>query len=354
MNTKTVDYLIVGQGLAGSCLAVQLLERKKKIAVIDRPIEHAASRVAAGLFNPITGKTFSLTWLADKLFSYLHLFYQHTEQVTRQHFFYPMPVYRPFASAGEQNDWIGKSADNQYAPYLEKLSASPIFELQVNNPYGGLLLKQCGYLDTVKFLNAVRMLISKKGILIEELFNEDELGLHSGGVSYRHLKAERVIFCQGIAVNQSRFFSWLPIQPLKGEVLQLETDVQVPRIYNRGVYVVPGVWKAGATYNRFDTSPGVTPVARKELTTSLDLLVRFPYQVSNQLWGLRPTVPDRRPILGSHPEFNKLVLFNGLGTKGVSLAPYFSHHLAEWLENGLDLNNAVAVQRYKSLYWKSA
>ncbi|QOI97109.1 MAG: FAD-binding oxidoreductase [Flammeovirgaceae bacterium] len=354
MNTKVVDYLIVGQGLAGSCLAVQLLERKKKIAVIDLPVDQAASRVAAGLFNPITGKIFSLTWQADILFSYLHMFYQRAEKLTGQHFFYPMPVYRPFASAGEQNDWMIKSADNRYTPYLEQLTTSPIFESQVINPYGGLLLKQCGYLDTVKFLEAVRKLIVQQGTFLEDFFNEAELVICPDGVTYRNLKAARVIFCQGIAVNQNRFFSWLPIQPLKGEVLQLETDEEVTRIYNRGVYVVPGVWKAGATYNRFDGTPGITPDARKELTAALDLLVRFPYQIRNQLFGFRPTVPDRRPILGLHPEFNNLIVFNGLGTKGVSLAPYFSHHLVQWLENELALNNAVAIQRYKSLYWKSA
>ncbi|MDL5050926.1 hypothetical protein QQ054_33540 [Oscillatoria amoena NRMC-F 0135] len=128
----------------------------------------------------------------------------------------------------------------------------------------------------------------------------------------------------------------------------------MPRIYNRGVYVVPGVWKAGATYNRFDKTVGTTQAAWHELTAGLDSLIRFPYQVAGQLWGFRPTVPDRRPILGVHPEFSSIVIFNGLGTKGVSLAPYFANHLVQWLENGQPLNNEVDIQRYKSLYWKSA
>jgi glycine oxidase len=354
MTNKVVDYIIVGQGLAGSCLAVQLLKKKKKLTVIDFPDEHAASRVAAGLFNPVTGKKLSLTWMAEALFPYLHTFYRDAERLTNEQFYFPMPVYRPFVSAGEQNEWVSKGTDAIYTTYLENVFTSPVFASQVSNPYGGVLLKQCGYLDTTRFLKAIRRLIGEYCSLREELFNEAELAVHPGGVVYGDVSASQIIFCGGISVNQSNLFSWLPIRPLKGEALQVSTDEIVPRIYNRGVYVVPGVWKVGATYNHRDSVPGVTPAALSELTDGLNSLIRFPYQVRNQLWGFRPTVPDRRPILGPHPEFKNVVIFNGLGTKGVSLAPYFSNVLMQWLENGQLLNNEVDIQRYKSLYWKSA
>jgi glycine/D-amino acid oxidase-like deaminating enzyme len=353
MNTAVVDYIIVGQGLAGSCLAVELLNRKKKIAVIDFPMAQAASRVAAGLFNPVTGKKLSLTWLADELFPHLHKFYKDVERITDARFYFPMPVYRPFVSAGEQNEWMGRDSDF-LSQYVEKVYSTPAFESQVINPYGGLLVKQCGYLDTIAFLTAIRNLVAQQGILLEEWFDEQALTVYPEKVSYRNLNASQVIFCTGVSANQSRFFSWLPIKPLKGEVLQLQADEVVPRIYNRGVYAVPGVWKAGATYNRFDGTTGVTPDALAELTNGLRSLIRFPYKITGQLWGFRPTVPDRRPILGIHPHHKNIIIFNGLGTKGVSLAPYFARQLVQWLENGHGLNNAVDIQRYKSVYWKSA
>jgi glycine/D-amino acid oxidase-like deaminating enzyme len=352
MNNKVVDYLLVGLGLAGACVAVHLLKKKKKIAIIDFPDTQSATRVAAGLFNPVTGKNLSFTWLAGALFPYLNSFYQESEQLTGKRFFFPMPVYRPFVSAGEQNEWM--SEVSKASAYVEKVFLSPSFETQVINPYGGLLLKQCGYLDTTAFLSAIRSWVNNDGLLVEELFDENDVTLYDDDIMYRGIKARKLILCQGISVNRSKFFSWLPVQPLKGEVLQLRTDEVVPRIYNRGVYVVPGVWKAGATYNRTDLTPGPTACARDELTAGLNSLIGFPYEISGQLWGVRPTVPDRRPIIGAHPEFKNIVVFNGLGTKGVSLAPYFSNQLVQWLENGLVLNNAVAVQRYKSLYWKSA
>jgi glycine/D-amino acid oxidase-like deaminating enzyme len=71
--------------------------------------------------------------------------------------------------------------------------------------------------------------------------------------------------------------------------------------------------------------------ARMELDQKLMELIIIPYRVTAQDWGFRPTTPDRRPILGSMPDSENVVIFNGLGTKGVSLAPYFSAQLCDWL-----------------------
>src|SRR6478609_6743743 len=104
-----VDYLIIGQGLAGSCLALQLLKRGKCVFVFDEPEKNRASLIAAGLFNPVTGKLMTKTWKADKLFDYLHSFYPEAEEFLKSKFYYPFPLYRPFISIEEQNEWMGKS-----------------------------------------------------------------------------------------------------------------------------------------------------------------------------------------------------------------------------------------------------
>ncbi|HEX6890914.1 MAG TPA: FAD-dependent oxidoreductase, partial [Chryseolinea sp.] len=100
---QKLHYIILGHGLAGASIAVQLLKHGKKILVIDKPSPTTASRVAAGLFNPITGRKMVKSWLADKLFPFLHQYYREVETLTACKFFYPMPVYRPFISIEEQN-----------------------------------------------------------------------------------------------------------------------------------------------------------------------------------------------------------------------------------------------------------
>lgn len=341
------DYMLVGQGLAGSCLALQLLQRGKRILVIDLYTEHAATQVAAGLFNPVTGRVMAKTWKADVLFPYLHDFYRKAEALTGERFFYPMPLYRPFISVEEQNEWMGKSTNDALAAYIDSVSINPIQTDHVKNPFGGLKLKQCGYLNTPVFSRAVRTYISRKGTLLPEHFDEAELTFSETGIGYRNYRAEKIILCQGVQALSGKLFSWLPIRPLKGETLTLQTDQNIAMIYNRGVYVVPGSWKVGATYHSNDLTEAVTTTARTELTQKLEELVSFPYKITAQSWGMRPTTPDRRPILGAHPQYKQAIVFNGLGTKGISLAPYFSGVLAAWLENEALINKEVDIERYK-------
>jgi glycine/D-amino acid oxidase-like deaminating enzyme len=338
------DYIIVGQGLAGSCLALQLIMRNKRIVVIDNSYPHAASRVAAGLFNPVTGKTPGLTWMAAELFSYLHEFYPKAEQLLNTSFFHSMPVYRPFTGIAEQNDWTAKSTLPGFGPFVREVHTKPVFPDEVNNPYGGLELMQGGYLNTTVFLAAVRNLIRASGVFIEGHFNEHELHLEPNTLTYQHYRANRIVFCTG--AQPINLFHFLTVQPLKGEVLTLRSSVQPRFIYNRSVYVVPGVWKAGATYNRHDKHAAVTHRAKAELEESLRRLIRFPYEVTGQDFGFRPTTPDRRPLLGCHPQYRNVYFFNGLGTKGVTLAPYFSKQMADFMEKGTAVNQQADIKRY--------
>ena len=349
---QKVDYIIVGQGLAGSALALQCLNRSRKILVIDKAVANTASRVAVGLFNPITGRFLVKTWLADQLFPYLHTFYKNAELALKSRFFYPLPLYRPFATIEEQNEWMGKSADPAYQHYLKSISTSSSFDF-LRDDFGGFMLNHCGYLDCNQYLEAVRNQISVAGLLMDEVFEEDSLEIQENSVWYKGYEATAIIFCQGMA--PCKWFRWVPILPLKGETLRIESEDRENIIVNRGVYAVPanqnGKWRVGATYSRNDSSPGTTEAARHELVSKLSDLLRRPFSVIDQEWGIRPTTHDRKPVLGRHPEHKRLYILNGMGPKGVSLSPYFSEILIRSIENQSPLNKDVNIERYKSLYW---
>ena len=351
-NPVKVDFIVVGQGLVGSAVALQLIKRNKKILVIDELQAHAASRVAAGLFNPITGRNIVKTWMADRLFPYLHQFYRAAEHLTGQSFFHPLPLYRPFGSVEEQNEWMAKSADATYDGYVENIFTSPARPL-VKDPFGGLLLKQCGYLDTIRYLDSVRALINSRGFLLEEVFKNECLEVNEDSVRYKHFTADHVIFCQGTETNN--WFKWVPIILLKGETIRIQSQYSENIIINRGVYAVPvnqnGMWRVGATYSLSDKVKAITSMAHDELSSKLSELVRFPFDVAEQEWGFRPTTHDRKPVLGTHPTHKVLHILNGMGPKGVSLAPYFSDILVDAIENRQSLNKDVNIERYKSLYW---
>jgi glycine/D-amino acid oxidase-like deaminating enzyme len=341
---KCFDYFIVGQGLAGSCVALQLLQRNRTVLVFDQHNNNTASRIAAGMFNPITGKNPALTWKAQELFPFLHRFYRQMETFTGESFFHPMDIYRPFQHAGEQNLWHSKASDSRFQPFIRALHHRPVFTDQVINPWGGMELGCSGYVDLPAFLRAVLQVLQQRGMFRQEYFDETNMQVLGNRVIYRDCEAKKIVFCTGALSVKA--FGFLPLRPLKGEVLGLRTDRTVDRIYNRGVYVVPGIWKAGATYHARDLTPGPTQAGRQELEGKLRKLVRFSWQVTSHQAAFRPTTPDRRPLTGRHPVYENVYLLNGLGTKGVTLAPYFSAQLVDFMENGVPVNQEADIRRY--------
>lgn len=348
-----VDYIIVGQGLAGSAIAIRLLNRGKKILVIDRAHGNTSSRIAAGLFNPITGRKMVKSWMADKLFPFLHIHYKEAEALTGNTFFYPMPVYRPFISVEEQNEWMAKSAAPEFVSYIDQVYTGQTVA-GVSDRFGGLMLKQCGYLNTSAYVDSVKTILNRGDNYAEDDISDSNLHIDDEFVSYGRVRAQNVVFCNG--AHQNPWFNWLPVKPLKGETIMVDVDLDPSMIVNRGVYVVPaagGRWRVGATYNYTDNTTVVTTSSRLELEEKFAELITRPYTVKGQECGFRPTTPDRRPLLGRHPEIKRVWIFNGMGTKGVSLAPYFAELLIRSIENGEALNKDVDIERYKSLYWTS-
>ncbi len=347
---RSVDYIIVGQGLAGSAVALQLLKRGKRLLVIDEHLNNRSSLQAAGLFNPVTGRHMVKTWRADVLFPYLRKFYIEAEKMTGRRFFHPTEIYRPFASIEEQNEWMGRSADASWADFIMRVESVPGTFTGVRDPFGGMILRHAGYLNTGIYMAAVRDLLRHSGSVQNDAFDPEKLIYGKEMVEYGEFRSKRIIFCEGEKSIDNRWFKKIPIRPLKGETLMVKIDWKVDFIVNRGVYVVPGDteghYKVGATYSYNDRSRGVTSRGRQEVEGKLQALISVPYTVLAQDWGIRPTTIDRRPLLGHVPGHEELVIFNGLGTKGVSLAPYFSDVLVRRLENGAAIDKEVDVSRY--------
>jgi glycine oxidase len=348
MPTK-VDYIITGLGLSGAAIAWQLMQRGKSIAVFDIPGANRSSYQAAGLFNPVTGKMMTTTWMANTIFKYLHSFYPDIERVTEEQFFHPAPIYVPFRTIGEQNDWAHQNEAEH------KVFTSPAYSDQVHDEMGGLLLRGGGYLHVRRYLESSKRHIATKYIFRGEALDADRLVWKDSAVEYGDLVADQVIFCDGLAARKRDLTAWIPLRPLKGESLDIITGVELRAIYNRGIYIVPsedGKYRVGASYERTE-EPGFTVAARQDLETKLKALLKIPFSVTGQDWGIRPTVPDRRPLLGALPTHPRAIIFNGMGTKGVSLTPYFSKVLADYLEGRGQIPDEVNISRFYTLSWRS-
>lgn len=351
----TADYLIVGHGLAGATLARALRRRGQRVVVLDTPQPDSATRVAAGLINPVAGKRFALAWRIDDFLPAARQLYHELTAETGQELFFERPILKLFSSVREQNDVLARSAGQPWGDYVAD-PAQPLPALPgLAQPFGGLELRHGGWVDTTALLEVLAADAQKHGELRPETFKPELLVPTSTGASYGpELRVRRVVFCEGAAVVHNPWFGWLPVTPNQGEVLDVEAPaLPAGYVLNRGAYVVPlggGRVRVGATYRWPPFGPEPTAEARTELSQRLHDLTITPFRVLAQRVGVRPTVRDRKPLLGTHPAHPSLAVFNGLGSKGVLLAPLLAEQLAAHLETGAELWPEVNIIRYQALY----
>ncbi|WP_375436840.1 NAD(P)/FAD-dependent oxidoreductase [uncultured Hymenobacter sp.] len=353
---KEYDYLILGHGIAGATLAWELRRRGRTVLVLDANQPNSASKVAAGLMNPVAGKRFALAWRADELLTTAGVFYRELEQHFGQQFFYELPIWKLFSSVAEQNTMVARSADQPWQDFVEDAGTALPPTPGVRAEFGGLRIRRGGYVQLNKLLDAVSREQLANGGLQYETFNWEQLVTGPTGITYAgRVRARHFVCCEGAAAVENPYFQWLPLTPNQGEVLDVEClGLSQEQVLNKGAYMVPlgtGQFRVGATYRWPPFAEGTTPEALAELSGRLAATTDLPFTVRAQRAGVRPAVRDRKPLLGRHPEVPELSIFNGFGSKGVMLAPRLAALLADHLENpATELWPEVNIKRYQTLY----
>jgi glycine/D-amino acid oxidase-like deaminating enzyme len=342
-----IDFLIIGQGLAGSALGYLLQKEGYQILLFDNPNCNQSSRIAAGLYNPVTGRKMVKTWMGESIFPAIEPFYHELENVTGRKFLNSEKIYRPFLSIEEQNEWMGHSSDPEIQLFIERIFTESQYP-ELKDPFGGVLLKMSGWLNLKEMLDGMAVYFSEK--LIQEDFEEEHLTKSEEGWVYKSIHVRNIIYCDGLGAMRSRFFSFLPFAPVKGEILEVRQDFFPTYILNRGVFRVPlgnGTFRVGSTYTWHDLDIGPTDSAKEELLGRLEDLVNVQVtNVESHQYGIRPATKDRKPFLGKHPVDQSVYIFNGFGAKGVSLVPYFSLMMRDYLLESKPLLKEVDISRY--------
>jgi glycine/D-amino acid oxidase-like deaminating enzyme len=344
------DALIVGRGIAGNTLALTLLEQGASIKVVDSPHPKMASRVAAGLFNPFTGKRTTKTWLAEQLFPFLDDFYTRIERKTNAQFLYHKPIYRPFLSHSDYNDWSARASNEDCSDFVHAEADHGRYSPWIHNPMGGLESKQSGYLDTIAYLDASETLLRKEELLYPERFHYEDLSIQTKGVLWKGMHFRYVIFCEGIMAMQNPYFPKLPMVPNKGEIMTLTIpDYPLQDIISKGVFLLPkkaGVFQLGSTYRWVFEHNEPEERGVEELLGKLKKWFKPAFETLHAEAGVRPASKDRRPLMGFLDSNPALLIFNGLGTKGVSLAPYWAHEMAQFIIHQKDFDPEVDIRRF--------
>lgn len=347
MLMSKLDYLIIGHGVVGAVLAHQLLDSGKSVLVVDSPKPNTSSEIAAGILNPVTGKRLTLTWKAHDFFPEAERYYSWLERRFETKLYQQLPLHRVFKSLPDQNDWMAKQHDDRYAPFVSSGSVTELDDEYTINPFGTLEVNGGGRVNVKELIRSSKEFLERIDSYQVDEVKLEEIEITGSHVRYNEFEANHVVFCTGLDQEN---WGFLPFTPMKGEVLQVEsTYPQRDEIVIGGCFFCPtddGLNYAGATYNWRNVDLNITEEGKTEILDKLATFIRKPVTVKEHKAGIRPAVKDRRPLLGKHPEYNRVYLCSGMGSKGVSMAPYLCRHLVEHIETGKQLLPEVDLKRY--------
>ncbi|WP_341903977.1 FAD-dependent oxidoreductase [Fluviicola taffensis] len=342
-----MKILVVGCGVAGICLTHEFLQADCEVYVIDNG-KNVSSAVAAGIINPLVFRRMTLSWRVSEFIPFAYGKYREIEQTIGVSFFRPLVIRRLFPSEQELEFWKKKQLLPEYSDYMEELTKEDLeFPLE-QNTFGTGRVKQASYIEAKSFIEANQKHFRSRGILLEETFNHDELDAENS--IYKGTEYEFIVFAEGKDSTYNPLFGYLPLQQTKGEVLTIQSETMYSNeSLNRKCFLLPlgnHQFKVGSTYvwdtdNTIPTEEGLNTI-----TENLKSLTSEPYTVLEHHAGVRPTVLDRRPLLGRHPNFPKMVIANGLGAKGYMLAPLLMNELVNHLLHGQEIPKDSHISRF--------
>lgn len=341
-----IDYLIVGQGLAGTLLAYELSKLDKNILVVNEEKEFTSSKVAAGMFNPISGKRMVIGWKTTELLEASQRTYTELEGILNKAIFHKQNIYNVFGSVKEQNDLSVRMEDAAFARYV---NMEVTVEPNVKQAFSAFEIIGSGWVNLPDLLDGYAKILKEENALLNEVFDYNELIYENEKWHYKNFLADKIVFCEGYKNIENPYFNWLPFVLCKGDVLIIKCNITDKKIVKKGIYLVSigeGLFKVGATYEWNDLSEMPSEKGRQFLIEKLNELLDTEYEIVNQIAGIRPTTKDRRAIVGEHPEHKGMYILNGLGTKGVMQAPYLVNELISNMENNKELENEISIKRF--------
>jgi glycine/D-amino acid oxidase-like deaminating enzyme len=357
---KEIDFLVAGQGVAGTFLARALLERGRRVLVVDDAQRGSASRVAAGLLNPVTGMRLRLTEGTGEFLACSKRLFSRLEREHGRAVFTPAAVRRIYVSAKERALKALRANAPEYAALMSADDApgsvdAALGGAALDDAHGSFLINGGGWVDLPLLLDLEAAWLRGRGALAEGVVRMEELRHDGGaGVLWNGWRARRgAVFCTGYKAGETACWDWIPWRPARGEIVDCETAVEgAPWMLNRGGWAIPlggGRWRSGSTWewdsSKFDDAP--TPALAEQLLARLQGFFKTPLNASlvRHRAGVRPCVLGGQPFCGTHPQDSRLHLLGGLGPKGAFWGPACAEVMAGWLCEGKPLPARFDLRR---------
>lgn len=315
-----VDHVVVGHGLVGATLALALRARGQDVLVVDRGDRDSASRIAAGLITPVTGKRFAVSprWPALREAAMAH--YDACADVAGRRFVERCGALRFLRSEEERARFEGRRE------ILGELVAAAPEVARWRAAHGSFAMPSAARLDTEAYLDWHASTLGPR--LLRAELDAASIESCASGLRLPELEIEtrRVSFCRGIADADNPYFPELCFEPAKGEIL----DLELPSAHRETLHF-EGRWlvaldgeraRLGASYDREDRLQEATSAARAELEAKLrGACACEDYAVVGHRAAIRPIVSSRQPVIGVSRRDPRVGILNGFGSKGALYAP---------------------------------
>lgn len=344
----TIDVLIIGQGICGTFLGRELDRAGLSYLVVDEERPYTASRVAAGLINPVTGRRVVKTWMIDELLPFVREVYGEWDADLLR----PVDIVDFFPTAQMRLAFLKRIEEG--GAYLRLPADDHRWDGLFQYELGFGIIDTCFLVDMPRLLAQARADLAAKGKLREEPFISSDLAVRARMVQYRDIDARWIIYCDGVTAADQGYFSRLPFAPNKGEALVIEAPElrENEFVFKRGLSLTPwkeGLYWAGSSYEWSFANPDPTAAFRERTEAQLRNWLKVPFRTVEHVASVRPATVERRPFVGLHPAQPAVGILNGMGTKGCTLAPFFARQLAKLLAHGEPVMAEADVGRFRNL-----
>lgn len=347
-----VDYLIVGQGICGTWLSWYLTKQDRSFIVIDKNEPITASKVSAGIINPVTGRRMVRVWMAEQILSFAREAYHEIGNFLDITAISQKNIIDFFPNPHQRQVFLERIEEGEQ--YLNSFPEQNQFNSFFNYDLGCGEIRHSYIAHIETLLPAWRKFLKNNGRLLEEAFAFENLVIGEQSVQYRSITAKKIIFCDGLNSFENPFFKQLPFAPNKGEALIVEiNDLPDEHIYKKGFILAPlretGTFWLGSNYqwSFSDTEP--TDEFYQQAERHLKAWLKTPFRIMEHKASIRPATLERRPFVGLHPYQENAGILNGMGTKGCSLAPFFASQLVDHLLRKKGIMPEADIKRFSKI-----
>ncbi|MGN8225117.1 NAD(P)/FAD-dependent oxidoreductase [Gracilimonas sp. BCB1] len=359
--SKSFDFCVLGAGLAGLSISKHLIDNGASVCLIDTgEVASGASGTPLGLVNPATGRWGTKSWRAEECHQAVYEDLKEIQDHTPVRLFDKTGILRPAQDEEmaermydnyQKNEW-----PEDWCHWLDKKEVHDI-NPELHCVEGGMWLPHGLTVNVPTYLKSKAEYLTNQGLHIrtnadyslKQVAGHYELILKDGGP----VNANAVITTAGHQTKESKYWDFLPLHAIKGQVAVFESPQT--RKFDYSISALGYIasisdtrFVAGSTYEHHfeDVEPDIEGL--DYLTERLGGVYPSLFKEAklvDQWAGVRASTPNKKPVVGAHPEIDNMYVFAGLGSKGLLYSAYLGNALSEYILHGSAIPKEVSVNR---------